>query len=474
MVKFVIGVFFVFCSLVNVAQNVVIKGVAQKQENKEIGVWVYSDYISKTEKQLTYSTIDSLGHFVLEFNTKEIQYINLKIEKNVASMYVEPNANYEVILSIPDSLTYQNPNLERDMKILINIKSKVEINALTIDYDKRFEEFLTNEYIAFVRRNPQPQIDSFRVAMRSFYSTVANPYFQNYISYTIAALEEKTGASIKKLFANHIDAKPVLYTHTEYMNFFNTFYKHKLQDLVVGNKVTNVEYQVNEKNSFKGLIEAMKQDPFLQNDTIRELVAIKGLYESYYEGIFKKRNIVSLLEQVVSETTIEEHKYVAQNILNSFSKLQPGTVAPFFQLPDKLGLTHSLDEFKGKKYVYLIFFDPQSTTCLQQMKVIPSLKKKYGAKIEFVAICSSKNIADFRDFCNQNPKFDWLFLYDNTGMLLKNSYEIKSFPTYFLINPEGKIVQAPAEGPEGDIERAFYDITKPKNKKTNVGDKTNR
>jgi peroxiredoxin len=474
MIKFVSIIFFVFCSLVTTAQNVVIKGVAEKQENKEIGVWIYSDYISKTEKQLTYSTIDSLGNFILEFDSKEIQYITLKIEKNVASMYVEPNANYEVILSPPDSLTYQNPNLERDIKISINIKSKVEINALTIDYDKRFEDFLTAEYIAFVRRNPQPQIDSFRVSMRSFYSTVSNPYFQNYISYTIAALEEKTGASIKKLFANHIDGKPILYNHAEYMNFFNTFYKHKLQNLVVGSKVTDVEYQVNQQNSFKGLMEALKQDAFLKNDSIRELVAIKGLYESYYEGIFKKRNILSLLEQVASETTIAEHKHIAQNILNSFSKLQPGTVSPFFELPDKLGNTHSLDEFKGKKYVYLTFFDPQSTPCLQQMKVIPSLKKKYGTKIEFVAICSSKTIADFRDFCAENPKFDWLFLYDNTGMLLKNNYEIKNFPTYFLINPEGKIVQAPADGPEGDIERAFYDITKPKSKKTNVGDKTNR
>ena len=373
MIKFVSVVFFIFCSLVNTAQNVVIKGVAEKQENKEIGVWIYSDYISKTEKQLTYSTIDSIGNFILEFDSKEIQYITLKIEKNIASMYVEPSANYEVILSAPDSLTYQNLNLERDMKISINIKSKVEINALTIDYDKRFEDFLTNEYAAFVRRAPQPQIDSFRVSMSSFYSTVVNPYFQNYISYTIAALEEKTGASIKKLFAANIDGKPIVYNHAEYMNFFNTFYKHKLQNMVVANKVTNIEYQINEKNSFKGLVEAMKQDGFLQNDTIRELVAIKGLYESYYEGTFKKRNILSLLEQVVSETTIDEHKHIAQNILNSFSKLQPGSAAPFFELTDKQGNKHSLDEFKGKKYVYLILFDPQSIPCLQQMNVIPSL-----------------------------------------------------------------------------------------------------
>ena len=156
------------------AQNVTIKGLAKTYENREIGLWIYNDFISNTEKQLTFSTIDSTGNFLLEFNSKEIQYITLKIDKSIASMYVEPNATYEIIIMPPDSTTYQNPNLEHDVKISINLKSKTEINALTIDYDKRFDDFLSKEYRSFVSRNPQPKIDSFKVAMRNFYSDVKN------------------------------------------------------------------------------------------------------------------------------------------------------------------------------------------------------------------------------------------------------------------------------------------------------------
>src|ERR1035437_6792224 len=94
---------FVFISLFlcfnfSYSQNVKITGIASSYENKEIGVWVNNDYISNSQKQLTYSTIDSAGNFLLEFNSKEIQYITLKIEKSIASMYIEPNANYDIIV----------------------------------------------------------------------------------------------------------------------------------------------------------------------------------------------------------------------------------------------------------------------------------------------------------------------------------------------------------------------------------------
>ena len=90
-----------------------------------------------------------------------------------------------------------------------------------------------------------------------------------------------------------------------------------------------------------------------------------------------------MLQQVNTESKIAEHKRIAQNILNSFSKLKKGTPAPFFELPDKTGLTHSLDELRTKKYIYLMFFDENCSSCLQQMKIIPALKKQYGEKDKF-------------------------------------------------------------------------------------------
>jgi len=472
--KYGIVFFLVICfSFLSIAQQVVIKGSAPSYEFKEISVWAVNDYISHTQRKLTYSTIDSAGNFLLELNTKEIQYITLQVDKSITSMYIEPNDTYEVIVHVPDSTTYQNKNLLHDVELSIKLKSKTEINALTMDYDKSFDDFLTYYYPNFVKRGAKPAIDSFKVAVQKRYDDVKNNYLNTYIDYSIASLEGKTNYSNQKLFDTYLFNKSIQYNNPEYMNFFNTFFKQKLHNFSLTKKGEPLFFQINNRGSFKGAMLVLERDPFLKNDTIRELVLLKGLLESYYDNSFSRPSILGILKQIAEESTNTIHQQIANNILNSFSKLKPGALAPFFSLPDKTGKTISLDELRTQRYVYLTFFDNTCSECLQQLKVIPSLKKQYGERIVFVSIMTSKNASDLKNFCAKNPSFDWTFLYDNTPDDIRNVYEIQGLPSYYLIDPDGKFIQAPAEGPSGDIDRAFYDIVKPKAKRHNIGSKKN-
>lgn len=456
------------------AQNVTIKGLAKSYVKKDIGLWIYNDLISKTQKQLTYAPIDSAGNFSLEFNCKNILYITLKIDNQVASMYIQPEETYDLIIQPPDSTTYQNPNIEHDVKISVKQKSKTEINTLTTDFDNRFDDFLTVNYNDFLKRSPQPKLDSFRRAMKEFYSTVSNPYFNNYITYSIASMQKNTKMSEKKLYEAYLQNHPVLYDHPEYMNFLNSFYKEKLQSFALGKNGGDMFFIINDRGSFPAAINALHRASFIPNDTIAELVLLKGLSESYYDGTFKRPGIKAILKQMVTESKVEEHRKIAQNILNSFSELQKGSFAPGFSLPDNTGLTHSLEELRDKKFVYLIFYDENSTASLEQMKIIPALKKTYGERITFVSISTNKSNAELKNFQQKNPKYDWLFLYDNTEGQLKKEYEIVALPSYFLIGPDGKFVQVPADSPEEDIEQIFYDLTKVKSKLHGVGNKQNK
>lgn len=470
---FIAVLIFVSCFLFSRAQQVIIRGTAPAYEYKEISVWTPLDYISNAQKKLTYSVVDSAGNFLLELSTKEIQYITLKIEKNIASMFIEPDNHYEVVFMQPDSTTYHNPNLEHDVQLSIKLKSKTEINALTMDYDKRFDDFLTFYFPSFVSRNPQPVIDSFKLAIHEYYSAVKNPYLDTYVDYSIASLEQKTKASEKKLFSTYLEGKPIQYGNPEYMQFFNAFFKQKIYTFSLSKSGSPITFQINDRGSASGAMSVLQRDPFLKNDTLCELVLLKGLHESYYDGSFKKSSIVPMLQQIAEGSKLEIHRQIASNILNSFSRLKPGAPAPVFVLPDKTGLTSSLDELRSKKYVYITFFNSACTQCLQQMKVLPSLKKMYGERISFVSISTDKTAADMKNFCAKNPQYDWLFLYDNSNGKLQSSYEIKTLPSYFLISPEGKFLQAPAPGPNEDIERAFYDIVKPKAKRHSIGSKKN-
>jgi peroxiredoxin len=468
-VLFILTISSVLC-----AQRVSIKGMAKPFNNKEINVYTSRNYLNNSLTLLANTTIEENGNFELDFDCKKISYITLKVDNYFANMYVQPLQEYEIILQAPDSTTYQNRNIEHSIKISINLKSKTEINALTMDFDKRFDDFLSTDYKSFVSRTPQAKIDSFRIAMKEYYSTVNNSFFSDYIKYSIATLEEKTKNDPKKIYYLYLKNKPVLYDHPEYMNLFNAFYKQKLETIALSKNGTGLPFIINEKANFSSASEYLKKDYYLFNDTLRELVLIKGLYESYYTNSFKKNCIKSMLVQAATESKIKEHKSIAKDILQAFSSLQVGSIAPPFELPDKTGLTHSLDEFRNKKYVYLTFFEPNNTASLQQLKTITALKKKYGDKINFVSVCSLQSNEELSTFIKSYPAFDWYILYDNSiNHLLRTSYEVRSIPSYYFISPDGKFIQVPADSPEENIDRVFFDATKGKRKTSGVGEKQN-
>ena len=72
------------------------------------------------------------------------------------------------------------------------------------------------------------------------------------------------------------------------MQFFNQFYKDVFK---VGGLATNdkIKFAINNYNDYKRLIEAMDNSKYFSNPKLKELAAIKGLYDSFIlQIIFQK------------------------------------------------------------------------------------------------------------------------------------------------------------------------------------------
>jgi len=64
-----------------------------------------------------------------------------------------------------------------------------------------------------------------------------------------------------------------------------------------------------------------------------------------------------------------------------------------------------------------------------------------------------------RKFLTSN-KYDWKFLlYDRQPEVLKQ-YDIRAYPTYFLIGPDGKLILSPAPSPSEDFESRLFEVMK--------------
>jgi len=480
-IAFLFSFFTIYSSF---AQPVIIQGRADSYKGDLISAYSYKDLITCTPQIIVSGKIGNDGKFNLQLTgITTSQYMYLNIENMNASIYVTPGKTYHVIFPPPDSVHYQNPYVSHvvDLTFLVMDSSKCncpedgtgitflkhnadDINNLIIDYNNQFDDFWKKYYTYFVRKQANGVLDSFHNAMKQRYSVIHNPYFSGFLDYTIAEVDISIMEGEKTLGNKYLKGKPVLYHNYEYMKFFNDYFKDYLSLLALkrAKKGDEVNRYLNSAD-YSGLMEVLKINPFLRdNDSLCELVMLKGLYEIYYSSENEQSNIKNLLKTILNVSKIDEDKTIAQNMLSSFSDVVDGMAAPEFTLKDALGEATSIVDFRGK-YTYICFFKSTSESCTGELDVVTALHKQYGRKINFVCISEDDNYNDLKKYLNDNKMFNWVFLWDEGQKVLKQ-YGVKSLPEFFLIGPKGLFYRSPAEPPSHGIQMTFDELLSHKKK----------
>ncbi|GAG95857.1 unnamed protein product, partial [marine sediment metagenome] len=185
---------------------------------------------------------------------------------------------------------------------------------------------------------------------------------------------------------------------------------------VADNSGKDIQSLVNEKKDFSGLIELLEKEDFLDQNQLRELFLLKGLFENYNNPEFKKSGIVSILSQFAKGSNNEKNKTIAKTLIKRFSRIHVGTQAPAFTMSDHTGKPVQLGDFKGK-YVYVDFWATWCTPCLKEMKLMPELVRKYGDHVQFLSISIDSDAERMRKFLKKKGYTDtdyngnWSFLF---------------------------------------------------------------
>ncbi len=433
------------------SQPVVIIGGAPAYRGSLISVYTYKDYITNTPLRLIAQKVNDSGEFRFTLNNiKQTEYLYLNIDNLNGAIYVSPGNTYHVVFPIPDSTRYQNPYISHSIDLVFIIRDTDNINNLIMDFNDEFYNFWKYNYVYFIRKQAAPRLDTFAMQMQKRYAQINNLYFHQFLEYTIADYQLSVLMGTKTLGNRYLKNQPILYHNYEYMKFFNDYFKDYLEQVSAGKEGKDLADYI-DKNDYTDLLELLKINPLLRaNDSLCELVLLKGLYELYYDGDYKKENIKTILQLLETQTKIDEDRTIAGDMLHSFSGITEGADAPAFTLADAKGDSVSLSGLKGK-YIYLGFIKSESEECLGELNVMAALNKIYGKKMYFVCISEDKNLELLRNFLKQNKSFNWKFLYDEGAKVLEQ-YDVRVLPEFFLLNPAGKFVMAPADEPGHGIE----------------------
>ena len=452
------------CPFLLLAQVTKITGTAPGAEGKKIEVITTSDLITGLEKTLTQATVDSTASFTLSLSTDETLSAFLNIDFHRGELFLEPGKSYAVSIAPLNYNEIQEVNpFEESQSLEITLQGNKpdELNTLIQAFNTEYNKFVLDNFNYLYRDKDKARLDTFRIRMVRKFPDVKNAYFNDYVKYKIASIEQVANVMgkspmIKKYFSD----SPILYDNIEYMDFFREFFSKYITTISRPLKFLNYSGMLNGPNSYPALMKALEADTLLRKLQLRELVLLRNLMEMYDDPLYKQESIQNTLAMIAKDSKFTENKIIANDLVKYLTRLRQGGAAPGFTLQDRNRRQVSLSDLKGKP-VLLGFWTTYCQSCLSEMELLKPLYDKYHDRMAFVSISADKEFMKMLFFLNHKKDFTWTFLHLGDGIGLFRDYNVRSLPLFVLIDSQGKIVIYPADLPGSGLESSLEKLLNP-------------
>ena len=448
-------VFTLFVSLQLIADETIIQGKIKGFDSKTIKIGVYKDYITNEKEWLNEQVIEN-GNFKLNFDLDEINQVVLKIEDKETSLYAEVGQVYNIFLSF-DKEANIGQAFNKFLNLSFPFPKATELNQQIKTFNKAYQDFFEQNYAKMMYKGANKETQEFLATWTKKKESMNSIFLQNYVKYALANLEDIGGGNNTTLENTFVKGMPILYKHKEYMTFFTQFYQEDFDQLTLKSGSQKMMKALMFEESLERTLEELNILKGFESAELTEFYLLYGLYEVFHKKVINQESSKKILAQIVEGGQSVENKKTAATILSVFKRHGRSMQAVNFTLLDANGQEHSLEEYRGKQ-VYLSFWSNTSIPSLRELKVMQKLHAEYGKKVHFVSINLDDDKSINQSVVTKN-NYSWDFLHFGGDYELREKYQVATVPTYFLINEQGGISKAFAEGPI-EMERTFFNTLK--------------
>ncbi|MBL7723635.1 MAG: AhpC/TSA family protein [Chitinophagaceae bacterium] len=230
-----------------------------------------------------------------------------------------------------------------------------------------------------------------------------------------------------------------------YVMLTRDIYKQREADMDIYVKISS-DTTAEAKRTIKEIIVRQKHfDSLIRNISIR---FIKENYNSYaganllwgYRKYISKEEMMGIAEKIKSPYSESRYSQKINTFFIVGDELKKGDTAVDFEARDTSGVAHRLFAIKGK-YILLDFAEFICPPCVASIPELKEVYSKYGNKLQIITFDVDKKREAWL-LAVKRDKTPWLNLWDGKGVsgetVLK--YGVYSYPTFVLIDPQGKII----------------------------------
>jgi len=438
------------------AKKVKLFGQHAAYANTQIKVLCYDDAFSKTERQLAVMKLDKQGQFSVEFEIAETQMVFLPLGVFRGYFFAEPDKEYQLSLPPRRDLSPSqkiDPFFEpQDVLLGFRNADKNGLNSLIRKFDNQFDNFINQNFDGIYNQGSSSEGVGFAKQMKSDYAQEKNPYFQVYLKYRLGFLDYLASPETYISLENKYFVKQALeLNNSAYTTLFNKIYNNALGSVFHRRDKSKFNKALDSSDPYSNLNKLMQSYSVYQDKKFRDLLLAKAVFDGAENAILTRSKAIGILQKIKQNSQDSRVSQLTKNYLAKLSHLLKNTSVPDFKVGDI-----ALEDYKGK-YLYLNFCNTTNSVWENDIESLKKLHEAFGKDIEFLSIASDVDPVRFKNRLKQK-EITWSIVQADAGNPILEDYKIKVFPTYIIINPEGKIYQYPARGPHDGVEKVFVKI----------------
>lgn len=454
-------------------------GNAKGYENQTVVFRQQVGFVTDSRLEVGRVTIGPDGEFYCPIKVVGTQLLTCEVGAYSLYFYISQGQRYKIgfppyqPLRDQDLLNPYQPRIE--VQLRPRGADSLLVNDMIARYDLALSSALDSAMASISMQAQRVNADSLVAAVRERFQDARydNPFFRDYVRYQEGNLFYVTQTKyVQQLSDEYFKNQPVLYDNPAYRDLFNTIYAKYFQFHGRTKEGQQIFKAISADRSLRELRRVLRQNDNLQPDALLELVMLKGLHDEFFDVNFSREALSVVLDSLSSSTDIAEHAYIASYIREKVTRLLPG-FAPFpIRVADVQGQLLDLKQLRGK-LTLLMFAMTTSYTCIEDFEMLRGLRERYGEHLEIVSLCADENPAAARAFIGAQG-YGWHFAMLEDQMELLEHYDVRAFPTYYLIDERGLLLYSPARSPREGLEGLIFQQFRQRGWKPNMSQRSKR
>ncbi|MCF8346037.1 MAG: TlpA family protein disulfide reductase [Bacteroidales bacterium] len=454
----------------SLGQQTVLTGTAKQFADEHLIIRTVTNPVTGGSVVLDSLFITKNGDFRIELSQKESRWIFINSGIFRVSMFIRPGIGYEIELppkTIKSEADIRNPFFApvfTHIRVLHEfpldhpqaLSDEYNLNALIFTFDTTIAS--ANNKIRNARREHRElDADSLIRVIEERYLNDTSVYFRDYRKYRYGVIRiNSRNVGLQYIYNHYLKSENPHPDNPAWFELFSEMYREFLFYYSRTEDGRHINYLVNRKQDVEALKDTLMKHPAIPDKKLAELIIIKECFDIYFKDYFYREALIMMLDTIIQDPEVIEHKFFAKEVKEYLTRLKTGQKPPDFYLPDQENIYRTIDDFNGK-YVYLNFCTPDNYSCLKEFPFLKALSDRHEKYLSVVTVMVTKEHHEMTDFMSKNG-YNWTALfYENNDELL-HDYAVKAFPTSYLIDPNGLLIQSPATLATEGLEQQLFQI----------------